>query len=408
MKLSFLILFSLLLSSCDEDPQKQNNQQKPIELPVRVEKPESRLVDQWQEFTGRFQGSQRVEIRARVDGYLEEIKFKDGQEVKKNDVLFVVDPRPFMIALTESQASFDLADSEYNRAKKLLLSKVISQENHDKSLREQRIAETALNNAKLNVEFTKVKAPFDGKISRTLVDRGSLISGGNGNSTLLTTLVQTSPIDLYFEGSETDFLKHVRAKKQLEKSGGSKNCQPVFAKLLDENDFIHQGTVNFLDNELNSDTGTIQMRASFANESGILEAGLFARIRLSWEGPDQKLLVKDSAVGTEQTRKYLYVLDGDNKAFRKYVTLGSLTEDGLRIIENGLLAEDRIVVASLHMVREGSVISPILKEVQKIEEDQKELKNPKRKAEQKKMMIEEELSEPKNKEKTSKKIKEKQ
>ncbi|MFT6077553.1 MAG: RND family efflux transporter MFP subunit [Rickettsiales bacterium] len=393
MKLSFLILFSFLISSCDEASQKQNAQQKPMAMPVRVEQPESRMVEQWQEFTGRFQASQRVEIRARVSGYLEEIKFKDGQEVKKDDVLFVIDPRPYEIALKSSQARFDLSKSEYKRSKKLLNAKVISQENYDKDLQERRISEEVLNDAKLTLEFTKVKAPFSGKVSRRFVDQGSLISGGSDNSTLLTTLVTTSPIDLYFEGSETDFLKYVRSKKQLEKSGGSKTCQPVFAKLQDEDDFVHQGTVNFLDNELNPDTGTIQMRATFENEYGILEAGLFARIRLSWEGPEQKLLVKDEAIGTEQTQKYLYVLDGDNKAFRKYVTLGSLTEDGLRIIEDGLVLEDRIVVASLHMVRDGSLISPIMKEVPEKKEKKTIQEKNEPKSEPKKIMLKKEILE---------------
>lgn len=353
---TLMLVAVISLSSCKEEVGAGPEGHMQSSVSVRVEQPEQRVVTEWDEFTGRFQAVQRVELRARVSGYLDEIKFEDGRIVQKDDVLFVIDPRPFQIAMKSAKARFELANKEFKRAKMLRSSKAISEEDYDQRLQEHSITQALLDEAKLNLEFTEVKAPFTGRISRNRVDVGSLISGG-ASATLLTTLVTTSPIELYFEGSEGDLLHYLRTRKKTE--DGRSETHPVFAKLQDEDTFVHEGKINFLDNELAFDTGTIQVRAIFDNETDILRPGLFARLRIAINDPVAVLLVPANVIGTEQTRKYIYTLDQDNKAVRTYVKLGSLTEDGLRIIKSGLTTENWVVVGGLHMVRPGVEILPI-------------------------------------------------
>lgn len=355
--LSTLMLAAVIsLSSCKEEVDAGAAGHMQSSVPARVALPQQRIVTEWEEFTGRFQAVQRVELRARVNGYLNEIRFDDGQIVQKDDVLFVIDQRPFKIAVKSAKARFDLANKEFKRAKTLHSSKAISDEDYDQRLQEYSITKSSLEEAQLNLEFTEVRAPFTGRISRNRVDVGSLITGG-ANATLLTTLVTTSPIELYFEGSEGDLLHYLRTRKKDD--DGKKKAHPVFAKLQDESDFFHKGEINFLDNELASDTGTIQVRAIFDNENDILRPGLFARLRLAINAPEEAIIVSPNVIGTEQTRKYVYTLDQDNKAVRTYVELGSVTNDGLRIIKSGLTADKIIVVGSLHMVQPGVDITPI-------------------------------------------------
>lgn len=346
----------ITLSSCKEEAGVGQKGHMQSSVPARVERPQQRIVTEWDEFTGRFQAMQRVELRARVSGYLDEIKFEDGEIVQKDDVLFVIDQRPFQIAMTSAKARFVLANKELKRAKTLRASKAISEEDYDQRLQEYSITKASLDEAQLNLEFTEVKAPFTGRISRNRVDVGSLISGG-ASATLLTVLVTTSPIELYFEGSEGDLLHYLRTRKKTEE--GKSETHPVFAKLQDESDFVHNGEINFLDNELAFDTGTIQVRAIFDNEDDLLRPGLFARLRIAINEPAEVILVSPNVIGTEQTRKYIYTLDQGNKAVRTYITLGGLTEDGLRIVKSGLAAQDRIIVGGLHMVQPGVEIAPI-------------------------------------------------
>jgi len=356
--LALALMAVIPLSACnDSRAQSSAEQQAAMQgIPVRVEKPQVQKITEWSEFTGRFQAMQRVEIRARVSGYLDEVKFEDGQVVQEGDVLFVIDQRPFQIALDSAQARFDAANNEYKRAKKLRSSRAISEEDYDARLQAMRIAKADLNKDKLNLEFTEVKAPFTGRISNNRIDVGNLVKG---DSTLLTTLVTTAPIEFYFEVSETDMLKYSRARKNGYAAQDIAKGYPIYVRLQDEEDFIHEGKINFLDNELASDTGTIQVRAVFDNKDAIFEVGMFARMRIANGAPGDRVLVSQEVIGTEQTRKYVYALDGDNKAVRKYVTLGDVTEDGLQVIREGLSADDRIIVGGLHMVQPGALIAPI-------------------------------------------------
>ncbi|MFP4098811.1 MAG: efflux RND transporter periplasmic adaptor subunit [Alphaproteobacteria bacterium] len=329
---------------------------QPQSIPAHVQKPDLREVREWSEFTGRFRAQQRVEIRARVSGYLEEIEFDDGQMVEKGDVLFVIDQRPYQIALEGAQARFDAAYNEFKRAQKLRESRAISEEDYDARRQAMRIAKADLNKAKLDMEFTEVKAPFTGRISNNRIDVGNLV---NGDMTLLTTLVSTAPIEFYFEVTEADMLTYLRARRKGDAAQDVARDYPVYLRLQDEIDFVHEGKINFLDNELASDTATVQVRAVFDNESAIFEPGMFARVRIAHGDARERLLIPQKVVGAEQTRKYVYVLDKDNKAVRKYVTLGSLSDDGLQVVREGLEPDDRVVVGRLQMIQPGVEITPM-------------------------------------------------
>ena len=356
--IAIMIVTALSLSACtQESPKKGGSFNREISAPI--ETPKLRMVTQWEEFTGRFQAKNRVEIRSRVSGYLHDIHFEDGQIVQKGDLLFVIDQRPYQIALNKMKASFKLADSEYNRAKGLLSSKAISEEDFEQRMQEQQLALSDLNDAKLNMEFTQIKAPFTGRVSRNLVDVGTLITGGNDSATKLTTLVSINPIEFYFEASETNLLNYMRAREQGLVSDDRRTAHPVFVKLKDEESFKHQGVIDFVDNELDVNTSTIQVRAVFQNEKGLLESGLFARLRVAWSKASEMIVVPPHVIGTEQTRKYVYALDDNNKAVRKYVTLGPLTDDGVRVIRKGLSTKDRIIVGNLHKIQPNRLVTPI-------------------------------------------------
>lgn len=355
--MAILLATTCLVTSCHKEEQAAS--QAPKALSVRVDSPQLRLVTEWQEFTGRFQAVDRVEIRSRVSGYLKEIKFTDGQDVQKGDVLFVIDQRPFQIALKTAKARFELATKEFNRAESLRKTSAISEEDYDERLQEMRVASAQVEEAELNLEFTEVKAPFDGRVSRNLISAGSLITGGSLSATHLTTLVTVSPIEFYFEGSEADIMSYIRARESGEVNKARGESHPVFVKLQDEQAFIHEGVFNFVDNEINPETSTIEARAIFDNKKETFIPGMFGRMRAAWYTPKERLLVPDTLIGTEQNRKFVYVLDEDNKAVRKYVSLGHLTDDGQRVIKSGLEKKDRMIVGHVHLIRPGVLISPI-------------------------------------------------
>jgi RND family efflux transporter MFP subunit len=356
--IAIIIVAILSLTACtQESPKKDASFSR--EVSARIETPKLRTVTQWEEFTGRFQAKNRVEVRSRVAGYLHDIHFEDGQIVQQGDLLFVIDQRPYQIALNKMKASFKLANSEYKRAKGLLSSKAISKEDFEQRMQEQQLALSDLNEAKLNMEFTQITAPFTGRVSRNLVDVGALIRGGDDSATILTTLISINPIEFYFEASETNLLNYMRAREKGLVSDDRRQPHPVFVKLKDEDNFEHRGVIDFVDNELDSDTSTIQVRAVFQNEKGLLESGLFARLRVAWTKASEMIVVPAHVIGTEQTRKYVYALDDNNKAIRKYVTLGPLSDDGVRVIQKGLSIKDRIIVGNLHKIQPNRLVTPI-------------------------------------------------
>lgn len=347
-------------------------------MPVKVASPIQEIITEWDEYTGRFEASERVEVRARVSGYVEIVRFKAGQAVSKGDVLFIIDQRPFKIALKDAEARFKQAKSElqiavdnFERVKPLKATGAVSIEEYDR--RQQAVvganarvgvAQASVDKAKLNLRFTRVTAPISGRISRDLVNSGNLISGGSANSTLLTTIVAISPIHFYFNGSEADLLKYSRLDRNGERGSSRNTSNPVSVKLIDETDFVHHGQMDFVDNEIDRSTGSVEGRALFANEDGLLEPGMFGRARVLGSAPHEVIMVPDDIIGANQNIRYVYVLgEGDAVTF-KPVQLGPLHSNGLRIIRGGLTAEDQLIINNIQKIRPGVTVTPQAAEIQ--------------------------------------------
>jgi membrane fusion protein, multidrug efflux system len=323
---------------------------------VDIAKPIAANITQWDEYTGRFEAVEQVELRARVSGYLDKVNFKDGQLVNKGDVLFVIDQRPFNIALQSAQSRLNLAEKELARGKDLLKKNSISAEEADRRTNEFELATAAFNNAKLDMEFTEVKAPITGMVSRDYVNVGNLVNGTANNATLLTTIVSIDPIHFYFDAGEQDLLKYIRLSQSSLRESSRTKSNPVKVKLQDEEEFVHTGVMDFVDNRVQTSTGTIVGRAILENPGGYILPGLFGRIRLLAQENLATLLVPDSIIGTDQSRKFVYVVTADGKVDRKFVTLGKLQTRDLRVISSGLAADDQIIVNGLMRVRPGAPV----------------------------------------------------
>lgn len=320
---------------------------------VKICAPLIHKVTEWDEYTGRFQATQRVEVYARVSGYLQESRFKDGQYVEKGQTILVIDPRPFQIALERAQANFVLTEKELQRSQKLFSTKFLAQEQVDQHTQAYQDAKGALDEAKLNLEFSEVKAPISGHIGRCLVDPGNLVTGGGSvDTTLLTTIVADDPINFYFEASEQDILKYMRAGegKGLSSISGTKSVQ---VKLLDEQEYSHEGVINFVDNALDASSGTMQVRAVFPNEKQILVPGFYGRLRLAGREDSATMLIPDEAVSTNQTQKIVFRVTKEGVVVPQPVVLGPLHERKWRIVRSGLSPQDQIIWSGVAKVRPG-------------------------------------------------------
>lgn len=326
--------------------------------PVTVSAPKKAHITEWDEYTGRFRAAEHVDIRARVSGYLEEIRFKDGQVVAKGDVLFIIDQRPFKIALDRAQAAFDLAEKDLNRTRDLRKTGNISQQDLDRRTQEYRAAKTALDDARLHMEFTEVKAPIAGRMGRTLIDAGNLVIGGDVNATLLTTIVSQNPIHFYFEASEQQLLKYIRLDHDGARISSRKEGRDVWVKLQDEKEFLHKGHMDFVDNEVDRSTGSIQGRAIFDNPDDVLLPGLFGRLKIAGSGAYDALLIPDEATATNQSQKIVFILDKDNVVTPHPVELGPLHEGQWRIVRSGLGPDDKIIWSGLAKIRPGMHVTP--------------------------------------------------
>ncbi len=356
----------LVLAACNPPP-------PPETVPpprVTVSRPLARTVVDWDEYTGRVEAIDAVEVRARVGGYLESVKFTDGAMVEEGDILFVIDPRPYAAILRRAEAELalararlELADSRSLRARRLVERKAISQEEADTRAAEARqaaagvqAAAAAVEAARLDVAYTEVRAPVSGRVGRRLVTEGNLVNGGSGTQgTLLTTIVSLDPLYVYFEVDERSYLKYVRLAREGRLPSFRNNHNPVRIAFADEEGFPHEGYVDFLDNRLDEQTGTIVGRAVLPNPGHLLSPGLFARVRVVGSGEYDALLVPDEAVGTDQARKFVYVVDGDGHARYRRVTLGPVV-DGLRVVREGLAAEDRVVVAGVQRAKPDALV----------------------------------------------------
>jgi len=345
------ITLSLILAGCGS--QAAEKMAGPPPADVNVAQVLQKNVRQWDEFTGRIAAVETVELRPRVSGYIDRVAYQEGQEVKKGDLLFVIDQRPYQAQLAQAQAQLErarsdakLAQSQDARAQALIAAKAISREDFDSrhaanesSNAGVRAAEAAVTAARLNLQFTEVRAPISGRASRAFVTAGNLAQADN---TLLTTLVSLDPMYVYFDTDEQAYLRYQQQTKTSE-------AKPVRVGLANEVDYPHEGTVNFVDNQVDANTGTIRARAVLPNPERALTPGLFARVQFQGGGEFNALLIEDKAVLTDQDRKYVYVLGADKTAQRKDIVLGG-TIDGLRVVTSGLAANDQVVVDGVQRV----------------------------------------------------------
>ena len=355
-------LAAITLAGCDKANSKAAAPAAaPAGPPITAALVLEKTVNETQEFSGRLEAVDRVDIRARVGGFITDVKFKPGSLVKKGDVLFVIDARPFQAeasraeaAVSSARARADLAKLELARADRLLADKAIAQREFDEKasgLKELdanvRAAQAQLEAARLNLAYTRVTAPISGRVSKAEVTTGNLVDG----AVILTSVVSNNPIYATFDGDEDTYLRVGR----LAQKG---NAVGVKVGLANEAGFPHQGKLEFVDNRLDSATGSVRMRAMFDNPDSLLVPGLFARVQLSGSETalTKAVLISDRAVGTDQNRKFVYVVGADSKAEYRAVTLGP-TVDGLRVVRDGVKAGEKIIVNGLQRVQPGAPVT---------------------------------------------------
>lgn len=347
-------------------------QTTPPPPPVTISPPLQKEIVEWDQFTGQFQAVDFVEIRARVAGYLTEIHFQDGQTVKKGDLLFVIDPRPYEAALasiraqlSQAEAQVGLAQAQLNRSAELRKRDFEPASTFDQRLSDLKVAtaaveaaKAAIRTAELNVEFTRITAPITGRISRHQVSIGNLISGGDGGAaTLLTTIVSLDPIYFNFDMSEADYLAYQRASAKGLMRSTRDNSVAVSLHLTDEKGWPHEGRMNFVENQVDRLSGTIRVRALFPNANLLFTPGQFGRIRIPGSEPYQALLIPDAAVVTDQSRKIVLTLNDENVVVPKIIRPGPSYE-GLRIVRSGLQPSDKIIINGLMRARPGTKVAP--------------------------------------------------
>lgn len=339
--------------------------------PVQVANPLAKRITNWDEFTGRFEASEQVDVRARVSGFIDKVHFRDGSLVQKGDLLFTIDQRPYKLAVdvaraevARATAQVELAQNEVERAEGLTQNRTITARDVDQrranlnsAVGSLQGAEANLKNAELNLEWTEVRAPLAGRISNRRVDPGNLIAGGQSGASLLTTIVAVAPIYFTFDISEADFLRYTRMSNPREQAAKDSGAV-VEVRLSDEPKWGRSGKVNFFDNALNSRSATIRGRAVFENKDQFLTPGVFGRLRF-FAGESDALLVPDTVIASDQANKIVLTVGPENKVVPKPVVLGPLSE-GLRVIRSGLTAQDKVIVGgnANPMVRPGVAVSP--------------------------------------------------
>jgi RND family efflux transporter MFP subunit len=341
-------------------------------MPVIVTQPEVKQLIQYDEFTGRFQAYQQVDVRARVSGYLEKIHFEDGQFVNAGDLLFSIDPKPFQAAVAVARAEVKrvetelvLAEQEVERARRLVKMKAMSQEELDTRTAALNIAianiqsaKAALTTALLDLDYTEISAPISGRISNRRIDIGNLIESGGGQT--LTTIVTEQPLYFIFDVSEADYLNYQRRIIASKQDSMSSSNLEVKVRLLDEKVFEHSGQLNFIDNQLDSGTSTIRLRATFENNAnGLLLPGMFGRVQIPVSDKQPTMLIPDKAVLSDMANKVVMTVNADDVVVPKPVVLGDLYQ-GLRIIKSGLNADDKVVIEGIFRARPGATVIPQL------------------------------------------------
>ena len=362
LALAFLLV---ALTSCNQQPPAK---QALPPASVTVSKPVRKEIADWNEFTGRTAAVNLVNITARVSGYIVNIPFKEGDMIHKGDLLYQIDPRPYQDVydqalgqLKQAQANQQLQEVTYERQAHLQQTNVIAKEDYDTALSNKNqaaaqviSAQAAVNAAQLNLEFTRVISPIDGRVGRQLVNIGNLVQA---DSTQLTTVVSIDPIYAYFSMDELAALGYQRLVRDGKLASTSDGKALVYLRLQDENGFPHEGTVNFADNAYDTTTGTLLIRATFQNHDGFLTPGNFVRVRIASSPQYEALLVADRAIGTDQDQIFVYVIDSKNIAQLRHVTVGPMA-DGLRVVKSGLKPDDVIVVNGILKVRPNSPVKP--------------------------------------------------
>jgi RND family efflux transporter MFP subunit len=375
-RLRFLPLLAILaFAACGESEEHGAAQTPAASAPpaVTVSEPVRRRLTEWDEYTGRFAAVERVEIRPRVAGTLDAVHFTDGALVRAGDRLFTIDPRPYEATvasadagLAQSRARLAFARGEVDRARELRRSDAVPARTFDQRQQELLVAqaeilsaEAAVQRARLDLEFTEIRSPVSGRVGRAVIRPGNLVAGGAGagEATLLTTVVSMDPIHLYFDADQTAYLRYQRLAREGFRPSSREQGNPVQAALSDEQGWPHQGRMDFVDNEIDGGTGTIRGRAVFPNPDMLLTPGMFARMRLVGSSEYEAMLVPQAAIGTDQGRRFAYVVEGDGTARQREVRLGPVV-DGLQLVREGLRAEDRVVVNGLQRVRPGTRVTP--------------------------------------------------
>jgi multidrug efflux system membrane fusion protein len=373
MKISFSVLagiFGLLTVGCQKNGP-PDSAAAPPPVPVTVSQPVSKEVVEWDEYQGWVEAVDTVAIRARVAGYLDSIHFKDGAEVQKGDLLFVIDPRQYKAELDRAQADllqaqtrFELASNDLARADRLLKARAISEEDADSRAKTERMAAAAIQSARaslemaqLNMDYTQVKAPISGRIGRKMITEGNLVNGTMAESTALATIVSLDPIYCRFDADEQSILKYQQLSRLAQHENLRGGKWPCEIALANETGFPHKGVLDFVDNQVDTATGTLRVRGVFSNPDRVLQPGFFARVRVPGSAPYPALLIPDLAIGSDQDQKFVFVVDGQNTVQFVPVKLGPLME-GLRVVREGLHSNDWVVVNGLMSVRPGAKVAP--------------------------------------------------
>jgi multidrug efflux system membrane fusion protein len=344
----------------------------PPAMPVTVSAPIAKRVTQWDEYSGRFEAVAQVDVHARVSGFIDKIHFKDGQLVNVGDLLFTIDKRPYEIAVESAEAEVarnkaqvDLAELQVERGASLIKSRTITESENDQrkanlavARAQLKAAEAAVRQAELNLDWTDVRAPLAGRISDRKVDAGNLIQGGQQGATLLANIVTLDPIRFVFDVSEADFIRYTRLYLSGAIASARDSVNPVRIRLSDESEWTRVGKVDFVDNTLSPRSGTMRIRAVVENKNQLLTPGIFARVQL-FGGEYDALMIPDSAVVSDQSRKIVFVVGDNNVVQAKVVTLGPIV-DGLRVVRQGLASTDSVVLDGLAnpMVRPGAKVIP--------------------------------------------------
>ena len=363
------LLLALTLGGCDDKAQSQAAAPPPP--PVTVAQPAKRIVTDWDEFTGRFEAMEEVQVRARVGGFVNSVEFKDGAIVHAGDLLYTIDPRPFEAValqaegqLSDARAKAELAKRELDRGLSLVQTNAVSEQVVDQrrqALQAARAAETqaegVLKAAQLNIEFTHVLAPITGRVSRHLVTPGNLVQGSEGGATLLTSIVSLDPIYIYFDVDEATYQRNSKLWFEGKRPSSRDTPNPVQVALTGETKPSHEGKMDFLDNRLDVSTATLRSRAIIPNKDLSILPGQFGRVRIIGSSPYEALLIPDAAVVTDQSRKIVFVVKDDDTVEARPVVLGPLDE-GLRVIREGLKAEDRVIVDGIQRARVGAKVTP--------------------------------------------------